>query len=149
LVNEDDGTQDRAAIAVATLEVAMENFPYVPSVDAKVIIEDNLATNDPTAYILLEALPISFDKLEHLLKIYMQQPAIMELPKPITVQALPIIEDTLAEILKANSINEDDIGIGGRQLNGHGGDVLAKKEVVDPAMVMYAILELAKLGCAF
>ena len=69
--------------------------------DAEVVVEDNPAADDPAAYVLLETLPMKFDKLERSLKIYMKQPAMMESPEPITVQALPIVEDTPAEILKA------------------------------------------------
>jgi coatomer protein complex subunit gamma len=100
LVNEDNKTRDRAAISLASLEDAMVNFPYQPPPeDAKVgeVPPNNPAKDDTAAYVLLENLPTRFDKLEDSLKMYMQAPMAMESPEPITIQALPIMEDTVAE----------------------------------------------------
>lgn len=145
LVDEDDETRDRAAIAVATLEDAMAKFPYeAPAEDAEVVSEDNPAADDPAAYVLLETLPMKFDKLERSLKVYMSQPALMDSAEPITVQALPVVEDAPATMVKASSsMDEADMG---DDLNGV---EPVKVEVVDPAAVVYAIPELAHLGRVF
>jgi coatomer subunit gamma len=145
LVDEDDETRDRAALAVATLEDAMVKFPYVvPPEDTEVVPEDVPLVGDTAAYVLLDALPMSFEKLERSMKMYMQQPAVMESPEPITVQALPVVEDTPAEIRKAVSMDVDDVA---GDLNGV--EEVKPKEVVDPAAAVYAIPELADLGRAF
>jgi coatomer protein complex subunit gamma len=151
LVDEDDETRDRAAMAVAVLQDAMNKFPYVPSQEGTEDAQENPAEDDPAAYIVLGSLPMNFDKLERSLKMYMHQPSAMDTPEPITVQALPVVEDTPAEILrsihKAASMDEDDMA------NINGGAVedssMAPKEIVDPAAAVYAIPELAELGRAF
>jgi len=148
LVDEDDETRDRAALAVATLEDAMEKFPYVaPEEDAEVVLEDNPAEDDPAAYVLLQTLPMKFDKLERSLKVYMAQPTLMESAEPITVEALPVVEDTPAQMIKASSsMDNGDSDDMMDELNGHDA---VKAEIVDPAAVVYAIPELAELGRAF
>ena len=148
LMDEDDETRDRASIAVAVLEDAMAKFPYVAPPDdaeAEDIPPDTPAPDDPAAYVLLEHLPMNFDKLERSLKAYINSPASMETAEPITVSSLPVVEDTPLEIAKAKSgdaVDEDVV---------NGVDVVAPavKELVDPASVVYAIPELAALGRAF
>lgn len=147
LMDEDDETRDRAAIAVAVLEDAMIKFPYVaPAEDAvaEEIAPDNPAEDDTAAYVFLRTLPMNFDKLERSLKLYMTAPMAMEKAEPITLDALPIVEDTPAEMIKhANGETDDMLAV---ELNGVEEE---KKEVVDPAAVIYQIPELASLGRAF
>ena len=148
LVDEDDETRDRAALSVAILQEAMKEFPYqAPAEDAdpEDIAPDNPAADDSAAYVLLESLPMKFDKLERSLKAYMATPTSMDSPEPITVQALPIVEDTPAEVARANSMDEMDVN----GIDGAADVVTATAEVVDPAAVVYAIPELAHLGRAF
>jgi coatomer protein complex subunit gamma len=145
LLDEDDETRDRASIAVAVLEEAMKNFPYVPPPDnaeAEDILPDNPAEDDTAAYVLLEQLPMNFDKLERSLKAYMSVPNSMESAEPITIAALPIVEDTAADVAQdaADMMVEDVNGLG---------EPAKKKEVVDAAAAVYAIPELASLGRAF
>lgn len=151
LVDEDDETRDRAAIAVAILEEAMIKFPYVaPAEDALAAGEeeqpqDTPLPDDTAAYVLLEALPMNFDKLERSLKTYMQQPATMVNPESIAFSVLPVVEDTPLTgrgLKKAVSMDEDDMD----EMNGADE---GKKELVDPAAVVYAIPELASLGRSF
>lgn len=147
LVDEDDETRDRAALSVSILEDAMVKFPYqAPDEEAEgeaADIADNPAADDTAAYVLLEPLPMNFDKLERSLKVYMSTPATMESPEPITVEALPIVEDTPAELAKANSMDElvDEAAAAG--------NTPIAQEVLDPAAAVYAIPELASLGRAF
>eukprot|EP00540_Astrosyne_radiata_P020178 CAMPEP_0116861380 /NCGR_PEP_ID=MMETSP0418-20121206/22989_1 /TAXON_ID=1158023 /ORGANISM="Astrosyne radiata, Strain 13vi08-1A" /LENGTH=579 /DNA_ID=CAMNT_0004495993 /DNA_START=77 /DNA_END=1816 /DNA_ORIENTATION=+ len=147
LNDEDDETRDRAALAVSVIEEAMEKFPYVPPAeDAEPEeISDNPAEGDTAAFILLEALPVSFDKLERSLKVYVATPMSMASADPITVDALPVVEDTAEEIAAAVS--------GVDNIDSMDSTPLAapeeKKEVVDPAAVVYAIPELASLGRTF
>jgi len=147
LMDEDDETRDRAAIAVAILEEAMESFPYVPppeDAEPEDIPPDTPSADDTAAYVLLESMPMNFDKLERSMKAYMGSPVSMESAEPITFETLPIIEDTAAEIAAAMS---NDVGAD-EEMNGLGA-APKKKEVVDPAAVVYAIPELASLGRAF
>jgi len=151
LADEDDETRDRAAIVIAVIEEAMAMNPYVaPPEDAEAedIPPDIPVEGDSAAFLLLDTLPMSFDKLERSVKAYASTPMSMESPEPITLSTLPIVEDTPEEIEAAT--------------NGHAAaedtEVLPlgmaeekkkKKEVVDPAAVVYAIPELAHLGRAF
>jgi coatomer protein complex subunit gamma len=90
---------------------------------------------------------MSFDKLERSMKAYMLTPMTMESPDPITVMALPIVEDTVADLQKTATgmTDEEDTAMNG--------DLPmveeVKKEVADPAAAIYAIPELANLGRAF
>lgn len=147
LMDEDDETRDRAAIAVSVLEDAMIKFPYVPppeDAEAEDIPPDTPAADDTAAYVLMEGMPMSFDKLERSMNAYMQTPVSMESPEELTFAALPIVEDTPDEIAAAVSGDGmvDDI-------SGLEPAAPKKKEVVDPAAVVYAIPELAALGRAF
>ena len=150
LADEDDETRDRAAIAVSVLEEAMANFPYVPPPEdaaAEDIPPDKPADGDTASYLLLEPLPMSFEKLERSMKAYMAAPMAMQNAEPITFTSLPVVEDTPAEIRKAQSIDPtDEISGLGPALNGI---EEKKKEIVDPAAAVYAIPELAALGRAF
>jgi coatomer subunit gamma len=149
LMDEDDETRDRAAVAVAILEEAMEKFPYVPppeDAEAEDIPADNPAEDDTAAYVLLGQLPMNFDKLERSMKAYMSIPSSMESPEPITLESLPVVEDTAAEIEAAISADGGDLD--GEPVSAMA-DGAKKKEVVDPASIIYAIPELASLGRAF
>jgi coatomer subunit gamma len=149
LVDEDDETRDRAAISVATLESAMAEFPYVapsddPAEAAQELPPDTPQSGDTAAYVLLEALPMNFDKLERSMKAYMQHS--MATPEPITIQSLPVVEDAPVGLhKKAVTMDADDMD----DLNGAANDHVVAKEAVDPAALVYAIPELAALGRAF
>jgi len=148
LDDEDDETRDRAAIAVSVIQEAMDNFPYVaPPEDAEPedIPADKPADDDTCAFILLEPLPMSFEKLERSLKAYTRIPNAMDSSDPVSVDDLPIVEDTAEEIKAAVTGVSDPMDVDVAL----GGIVEEKKEVVDPAAVVYAIPELASLGRAF
>lgn len=149
LVDEDDETRDRAALVVATLENAMALFPYVAppeTTEAEEMPPDKPAPEDPASVVLLEGLPMSFDKLERSMKAYMAAPMAMESPEPITVATLPIVEDTPVQS-KIAVLGSDDLVDDMEAVNG----VVdaAPREVIDPAAVVYEIPELAHLGRAF
>jgi len=152
LADEDDETRDRAALSVATLETAMKEFPYVPPPDdaqADEIPPDNPAEDDPAAYVYLKPIPMSFDKLERSLKVYMSAPMEMEKADPITIEALPVVEDVPADRLPKSAsmaISDDE----GDMMNGDAMEEAAPAaEAIDPAAAVYAIPELASLGRAF
>jgi coatomer protein complex subunit gamma len=153
LVDEDDETRDRAAVSVRILEQAMEQCPYQPppeDVDPAEVPADRPTEDDPAAYLLLQKLPMSFDKLERSLKMYMQAPMTMETHEPITLHILPVVEDNFVETKAANGIAgaldemvDSDLGPSAAE------EIAIKKELIDPAAVVYAIPELAQLGRAF
>lgn len=156
LYDEDDETRDRTALAVATLSDAMEKFPYVaPSEDMppEEIPADNPAEDDPAAYVYLKAMPMSFDKLERSLKVYMSAPNEMENPTPITIEALPVVEDIVAGVgpggEPTRTVSEDEMIMMGEDEAACAAATEARAEIVDPAAVVYAIPELASLGRAF
>jgi coatomer protein complex subunit gamma len=145
LVDEDDETRDRAALAVATLENAMIKYPYVHPPDdtpAEEILPDKPNEDDPAAYALLQSLPMSFDKLDRSLRVYMATS--MGTPEPITLDSLPIVEDSAAELARAAGTSDDldiDMAVDTEDV--------VMKEVIDPAAAIYEIPELASLGRAF
>ena len=143
LLDEDDETRDRASLAVKAVEAAMAEFPYAaPADDAEEVPADEPQAGDPAAFLLLESMPMSFDKLERSMKAYMSAPASMETAEPITFSSLPILEDLPEEEEKVEEADQSGI------------DAIAapaspEKEKVDPAAVVYAIPELAALGRVF
>lgn len=146
LMDEDDETRDRAAIAVAILEDAMAKNPYVPppeDAEADDIPPDTPAADDTAAYVLLEGMPMSFEKLERSMKAYMNTPVSMDSSDPITFESLPIVEDTAEEIAAATGVDDVGDSISGIP------EPAKPKEIVDPAAAVYAIPELASLGRAF
>mmetsp|Transcript_5162 Transcript_5162/g.14783 ORF Transcript_5162/g.14783 Transcript_5162/m.14783 type:complete len:949 (+) Transcript_5162:103-2949(+) len=147
LMDEDDETRDRAAIAVAILEDAMEQNPYVPppeDAEAEDIPPDTPVPGDTAAYVLLEGMPMSFEKLERSMQAYMDTPVSMDSPDAITFEVLPIVEDPPAEIAAATGEADMEDANGVMEAAAP-----KKKEIVDPAAVVYAIPELAALGRAF
>ena len=148
LIDEDDEARDRAAISVRIIEEAMEQHPYVQppdDVDAEEIPPDVPQDDDIAAYVLLETLPMSFEKLERSMTAYMNTPVSMDSSDVLTFDALPIVEDTPEEIAVATGASGDAMDLFGHEL-----EAAPKKEiVVDPAAVVYAIPELASLGRAF
>jgi coatomer protein complex subunit gamma len=149
LIDEDDETRDRAALAVAVLEDAMEKNPYVPppeDAEAEDIPPDTPVAGDTAAYVLLEGMPMSFEKLERSMKAYMNTPMSMDSSDPITFDALPIIEDSAEDIAAATATT--DVGDTMAMMNGML-ETPKPKEVVDPAAAVYAIPELASMGRVF
>lgn len=148
LNDEDDETRDRATLCVSVIEAAMAKFPYVaPPDDAEAgdIPPDNPQEGDTAAFVLLENLPMTFDKLHRSLKVYMATPMAMENTEPISVEALPIIEDNADDIAAASGV--DAMNLDGD--NSMGLPSEETKEVVDPAAALYEIPELATFGRAF
>lgn len=149
LDDEDDETRDRASVAVSVLKDAMEEFPYVPpEEDAETEEEpkpDVPSAGDPAAFVLLQGLPMSFDRLDRSIRAYVKAPTAMESAEPLTFSALPIVE----EHEEPESTTTDEIGGDAALLAAVAGEKEEKKEVVDPAAVVYAIPELASLGRVF
>ena len=78
LVDEIDETHDRAAIEVNILTKAMEKNPYIsrPDDDANPEdpdVPDIPGTDDTAAYLFLDSLPMSFEKLERSVKAYIKK----------------------------------------------------------------------------
>ena len=146
LVDEDDETRDRASLAVHAVEEAMAQFPYVePEEDGDDVPVDEPEDGDPAAFLLLEAMPLSFDKLERSVKAYMSAPAAMSGAEALTFASLPILEDLPEEEEKAEEADQATGGIESMAL----AVPEPEKEKADPAAVVYAIPELASLGRVF
>ena len=147
LVDEDDEARDRAALAVRAVEEAMERFPCAePEEDdaGGAPVDDEPEDGDPAAFLLLEAMPLGFDKLERSVRAYVSAPAAMSGSEALTFASLPILEDLPEEEEKAEEAD---------QATGIESMALAvpepEREKVDPAAVVYAIPELASLGRVF
>jgi len=149
LDDEDDETRDRASIAVNVLKDAMDEFPYVPpDEDAEVVEEpapDVPQAGDPAAFVLLQGLPMSFDRLSRSIQAYTKAPTAMESTEELTFSALPIVEES--EEPEPDTM--DDVGGDADLMAAVSGAEEEKKEVVDPAAAVYAIPELASLGRVF
>jgi len=144
LMDEDDETRDRTTIVVTILENAMEKNPYIaPEEDeeADEIPPDEPVEGDEAAFVLLETLPMSFDKLHRSLLAYQSAPGSMQSKESIELSSLPILEDR----------PDDDpaLTFEDADLADDSTEVVIKKEVVDPAAALYAIPELASLGRVF
>lgn len=150
LDDEDDETRDRAALAVTVITEAMEENPYVqPSddMDPEEVPPDVPAPNDTAAFVFMEGMPFTFEKLERSIKAYVNTPHAMESDETLTFSVLPIVEDIIAEV---NPADENGVSDGLGAQSGIIPDTLpAKVEKVDPAAVIYAIPELASLGRVF
>lgn len=152
LDDEDDETRDRASVAVSVLKGAMDEFPYVaPEEEAEPEEEpapDVPQAGDPAAFVLLQGLPMSFDRLDRSIRAYVKAPAALESPEELTFSALPIVEEY--EEPETSAAGEDN-GVGGDAalMAAVAGEKEEKKEVVDPAAAVYAIPELASLGRVF
>ena len=150
LDDEDDETRDRASVAVSVLKGAMDEFPYVPPDEEaepeEEPVPDVPQTGDPAAFVLLQGLPMSFDKLDRSIRAYVKAPTAMESPEMLTFSVLPIVEESV-EPDPAEEAHEagDDAAL----MAAVSGVKEEKKEVIDPAAVVYAIPELASLGRVF
>ena len=148
LDDEDDETRDRASVAVSVLKNAMEEFPYVPppqDVETEPV-PDEPQPGDPAAFVLLQGLPMSFDRLDRSIRAYMRAPAAMESVEQITLSTLPVVEETEPE---HDEQEVDEVGGDIALQAAVSGQKEEKKEVVDPAAAVYAIPELASLGRVF
>ncbi|KAL7538081.1 hypothetical protein ACHAXR_008281 [Thalassiosira sp. AJA248-18] len=150
LDDEDDETRDRASVAVSVLKGAMDEFPYVaPDEDAEPEeepIPDVPQAGDTAAFVLLQGLPMSFDRLNRSIKAYVKAPTAMESAEQLTFSALPIVEEYEDPESAADEVDE----VGDAALMAAvAGENEEKKEVVDPAAAVYAIPELASLGRVF
>jgi coatomer protein complex subunit gamma len=146
LVDEDDETRDRTVVAVNVLQDAMDNFPYVPPSDDEVVGEDELGDvplpGDTAAAIILDGLPMSFDKLRRSLMVYESSPGSMDSNEPLTFSVLPVVEDEPEDVVRPDAAEEStDIDMIP--------DEQPEQEKVDPAAAVYAIPELAALGRVF
>jgi len=152
LLDEDDETRDRTVLLMNVLQDAMDNHPYVPPSEDDLanaeggIPKDEPADGDHAAYVLLDGMPVSFEKLRRSLLVYRSSPGSMESPEALTFANLPVVEDSAEESTSAQDVEMDDMGLGG-STDIPSNDVV--KEKVDPAAVVYAIPELASLGRAF
>jgi coatomer protein complex subunit gamma len=151
LDDEDDETRDRASVAVSVLKGAMDEFPYVPPAEDadpdEEPVPDEPQAGDPAAFVLLQGLPMSFDRLDRSIRAYVKAPAAMDSPEQLTLSTLPIVEEYEEP---ESAVDEDDnIGADAALAAAVSGKEEEKKEVVDPAAAVYAIPELAALGRVF
>ena len=109
---EDDETRDRASVAVSVLKGAMDEFPYVaPDEDAEPVPEEEPAQDapqpgDPAAFVLLQGLPMSFDRLNRSLRAYVKAPTALESAEQLTFNALPIVEEHDEAETTADNLND-------------------------------------------
>jgi coatomer protein complex subunit gamma len=147
LGDEDDETRDRTAIVLTIVERAMEEHPYIPppeDAQADEIPPDEPVVGDIAAFLLLDGLPMSFDKLQRSLMRYKASPGAMDNNVPLTFASLPIVED-YPEESKVSDISSHDVP---SLTNAVQSNVVAKDRL-DPASAVYAIPEFSFLGQAF
>jgi len=150
LADEDDETRDRTALSVTVLEKAMEENPYVPpDEDAEVdeeVPEDVPVEGDKAAFVLLESMPVSFDKLKRSLEVYKQSPGAMNSEEPLLFDNLPVVEDSPDQVNDSSAVMDgDSSGMMAKTSE----DAVGEKAAVDPAAALYEIPEFAALGRAF
>lgn len=146
--DEDDETRDRASVAVSVLKGAMDEFPYVSPGDEvdpeEEPVPDEPQAGDPAAFVLLQGLPMSFDRLDRSIRAYVKAPAALESADQLAFNALPIVEE-----LKEQESADDKVDEIGEDAALMVGENEEKKETVEPASAVYAIPELASLGGVF
>jgi len=143
LVDEDDETRDRAALAVTIITEAIQKYPYLPPSDDMDIEDyppDLPVADDSAAFLIIEPIPFTFDKLERSIKAYVTTPHAMESEEALSFSVLPVVEDIVVE---ANPAEDPTEPVSSNVV------VDQKKERADPAAVIYAIPELASLGRVF
>lgn len=146
--DEDDETRDRASLAVSVLKSAMDEFPYVSPGDEvdpeEEPVPDEPQAGDPAAFVLLQGLPMSFDRLDRSIRAYVKVPAAFESADQLAFNMLPIVEE-----LKQPESSDDKVDEAGEDVALMVGEKEEKKEIVEPASAVYAIPELASLGRVF
>ena len=150
LEDEDDETRDRTVLLVEILEKAMEANPYIaPSEDEKVEeeeLKDEPVAGDIASFVLLDGMPMSFDKLKRSLMVYQSSPGSMDSNEALSFSKLPILEDSPEDMTSSQNAADDQMA----ELMGISPTGSTEvKEKVDPAAAVYAIPELASLGRAF
>jgi coatomer protein complex subunit gamma len=151
LLDEDDETRDRTVLLMNVLQDAMDSNPYVPPSEEELantegdIPKDEPVQGDSAAYVLLDGMPVSFEKLRRSLMVYRSSPGSMESAEALTFANLPIVEDSAEETTSAQDVDMDDMGLGSSDVP----SIDVVKEKADPAAAVYAIPELASLGRAF
>ena len=151
LLDEDDETRDRAAMSVKILTKAIYDNPYVPPSDdmnPEDIPADEPVPGDSAAFLLLEGMPMSFDKLERSIKAYVSTPGAMLSNEMLSFKALPIVEDNVTDMLQ-RGVDDGLTPSGASMPNMLGESAPPNNEKVDPAAVIYEIPELASLGRVF
>jgi len=152
LEDEDDETRDRTTLTIHVLEDAMEKNPYIAppeDTEADQMPPDVPVAGDSAAYVLLDGMPMTFDKLRRSLIAYQNTPGAMESNEPLTFATLPIVEDSAADVVGTSDHDEGDVVSGMGDMSSLMGGDEPVKEKADPAAAIYAIPELASLGRAF
>ena len=149
LDDKNDETRDRASVAVSVLKGAMDEFPYVAPDDEAAEPEeepvpDEPQAGNPAAFVLLQGLPMSFERLDRSIRAYVKAPAALESAEQLTFSTLPIVE----EVEDRESANDEVDEVGG-DATLMVEEKEEKKEIVDPAAAVYVIPELASLGRVF
>lgn len=145
LLDEDDETRDRAALAIKTIGQAMQENPYVPppvDADADEIPADAPTEGDTAAY-AFSPLSMSFAKLEQSIQAYVAIPGIMDSGEPVTLSSLPVIEDS---DLPKRVVNGGVDGIDMMEVEEPAAQMVTRK---DASTFLYEIPELAAFGRVF
>jgi len=148
LGDEDDETRDRTVVVLTIVERAMEEHPFVPppeDAQADEIPPDRPVAGDIAAFLLLDSLPMSFDKLQRSLVRYMAAPGAMDSQIPLTFASLPVVEDYPEESKVSDPLDVTSLS----SSTSLGQSNTINKDKVDPAAAVYAIPEFASLGQAF
>lgn len=144
LEDSDDEVRDRALLACTMLKQSMTENPYVPPPDeaeAEDIPLDVPVEGDSAAYIF-SPLPMSFEKLERSLELFLHAPNSMDNLEPLTLSTLPIVED-----LESPKAATDIIDVDAETENGE----RETKSIArtDPSAAIYGIPEMASFGRVF
>mmetsp|Transcript_14599 Transcript_14599/g.31460 ORF Transcript_14599/g.31460 Transcript_14599/m.31460 type:complete len:945 (-) Transcript_14599:205-3039(-) len=148
LRDEDDEARDRGSLAVKMLEDVIAKRPYTPRLDDDdaPYADDKPGADDEMACAVLEAMPVSFAKLEKSMKAFIASPQSMQTPEELTFASLPIIEDDSPDVAADEDMEADIVGEV---------DLLAlspekeKNDVTDAISALQEIPELASLGRVF
>lgn len=145
--DEDDEVRDRVVLSVDILtNSVVETDPQDKETKEDHEIEGagDASTEDSAIIALGTKLPLSFDNLAQRLKAYQATPGAMESKEALSLDVLPVVEETQAEV----SPGSTDVGeiLTGLPTESSGKAIPA---ALDPAAIIYKIPELASFGRVF
>lgn len=150
--DEDDETRDRVMLSVGILEDAtIDTDQHEKGENGDDIDYNNKSqhvdakSEDSAVVALATNLPLSFDNLAQRLKAYQAIPGAMESEEPLSLSALPIVEE-LPPDLPTSPTDMSEV------LTSLSNDASTSKvapTVLDPAGIIYKIPELASFGRVF
>jgi len=149
LNDEDDEVRDRASLTLDALELADTECPFRSGVEKEeegdLLENKESCADDPGVFLLRTQLPITFHNLQQRLEMYRITPGVMESPETLSLDVLPLLEDTSNNTESLVEEN-DQFGIGSKISTS---SALFPPKQLEPSAILHAIPEFATFGRVF